>query len=55
MSKKISVICIVRNDRDFFSLIKENFLKLDYPEEDLELLVLDDGPENMMEDFLGLG
>ena len=52
MSKKVSVICIIRNDRDYFSLIKENFLKLDYPEEDLELLVLDDGPENMMEDFL---
>ena len=52
MSKKISVICIIRNDRDYFSLIKENFYNFDYPQDDLELLVLDDGPENMMDDFL---
>ena len=52
MSKKVSVICIIRNDREYFSLIKENFMSFDYPQDDLELLVLDDGPENMMDHFL---
>jgi len=52
MSKKVSIICIIHNDREYFSLIKENFEKFDYPEDDLELLIVDDGPENMMEDFL---
>jgi len=52
MSKKVSVICILRNEKEYFPLIKENFLKLDYPKDDLELLIIDDGPENMTEHFV---
>ena len=51
-TSKVSIVCIVNNDKDFFSLIKENFEKFDYPKEDLELLILDDGPENMLDEFL---
>jgi len=49
---KVSVVCIIHNDKKYIPLIKENFDKFDYPPEDLELLIIDDGPENMMGDFL---
>ena len=48
---KISLITIFHNEKDFIPLIKENLNSFDYPKEQLELIVVDDGDENLMSEF----
>lgn len=48
---KISLITIFHNEKDFIPLIKENLNSFDYPKEQLELIIVDDGDENLMSEF----
>jgi len=48
---KISLVTIFHNEKDFIPLIKENLNSFDYPKELLELIVIDDGRDNLIGDF----
>ena len=48
---KISLITIFHNEKDFIPLIKENLNSFDYPKEQLELIIVDDGDENLMSEL----
>ena len=48
---KISLVTIFHNEKDFIPLIKENLNSFDYPKELLELIIIDDGKDNLIGDF----
>lgn len=48
----VSVITLLRGEREFIPLIQANFQEFDYPKEKLELIVVDDGSESLMSEFL---
>ena len=48
----ISIITLLRGEKEFIPLIKDNFNKFDYPSEKLELVIIDDGKESLISDFL---
>ena len=48
----ISVITLLRGEQEFIPLIKENFNKFDYPSDKLELVIVDDGKESLISEFL---
>ena len=48
----ISVITLLHGEREFIPLIQANFQEFDYPKEKLELIVVDDGKESLMSEFL---
>ena len=48
----VSVITLLRGEREFIPLIQANFQEFDYPKEKLELIVVDDGAESLMSEFL---
>ena len=48
----ISVITLLRGEKEFVPLIKDNFNKFDYPSDKLELIIVDDGKESLISDFL---
>lgn len=48
----ISVVTLLRGEKEFIPLIKSNFESFDYPKDKLELVVVDDGKESLMGEFL---
>lgn len=48
----ISIITLLSGEREFIPLIKANFENFDYPKDKLELIIVDDGIDNMMGEFL---
>ena len=48
----ISIITLLRGEKEFIPLIKDNFNKFDYPSEKLELVIIDDGKESLISEFL---
>ena len=60
MSEKISIITILHGEQEFIPLIKDNYQKLCNPEnhknysQELELIIVDDGKENLIQEFLDL-
>ena len=48
----ISVITLLRGEKEFVPLIKDNFNKFDYPQDKLELVIIDDGPNSLLDKFL---
>ena len=48
----ISVITLLRGEKEFIPLIKDNFNKFDYPQDKLELIIVDDGKESLISEFL---
>jgi len=48
----ISVITLLRGEKEFVPLIKANFNKFDYPQDKLELIIVDDGRESLVDQFL---
>ena len=48
----ISVITILRGEKEFIPLIKDNFNKFEYPQDKLELVIVDDGKESLQSEFL---
>ena len=48
----ISIITLLSGEREFLPLIKANFENFDYPKDNLELIIVDDGIDNLMDQFL---
>ena len=48
----ISVITLLRGEKEFIPLIKDNFNKFDYPQDKLELIIVDDGKASLLDQFL---
>jgi cellulose synthase/poly-beta-1,6-N-acetylglucosamine synthase-like glycosyltransferase len=48
----ISIITLLSGEREFLPLIKANFDNFDYPKEKLELIIVDDGLDNLIGEFL---
>ena len=48
----ISIITLFRGETEFIPLIKDNFNKFDYPQDKLELVIIDDGKESCISEFL---
>ena len=47
----ISIITLLSGEREFIPLIKANFENFDYPKDKLELIVVDDGIDNLITVF----
>ena len=41
----ISIITLLKGEKEFIPLIKENFNKFEYPQDKLELVIVDDGKD----------
>lgn len=60
MSEEISIITILHGEKEFIPLIKDNYLKLSDPDnhknysQKLELIIVDDGKENLTDYFIDL-
>ena len=50
--ESISIITLFRGETEFIPLIKDNFNKFDYPQDKLELVIIDDGKESCISEFL---
>lgn len=48
----ISVITLLRGEKEFIPLIKANFQEFNYPKDKLDLIIIDDGKESLLEEFL---
>ena len=48
----ISVITLLRGEKEFIPLIKHNFQSFNYSQDKLELVIIDDGKESLMDHFL---
>ena len=48
----VSIITILRGQREFVPLIKANFQEFNYPKDKLELILVDDGSESLIDHFL---
>ena len=48
----ISIITLLRGEKEFIPLIKCNLNQFDYPQDKLELVIIDDGKDSLMADFL---
>lgn len=48
----VSIITILRGEREFVPLIKANFQEFEYPKDKLELIIVDDGKVSLMDQFL---
>jgi len=48
----ISIITLLRGEQEFIPLIKANFNQFKYPQDKLELIIIDDGKESLIEHFL---
>jgi len=48
----ISIITLLRGEKEFIPLLKDNFTKFDYPQDKLELIIVDDGKESLISEFL---
>jgi hypothetical protein len=48
----ITLVTLLRGEHEFIPLIKENLNKFEYPKDKLELIIVDDGTENYMSEFL---
>ena len=48
----ISVITLLRGEKEFIPLIKHNFQSFEYPQDKLELIIVDDGKVSLMDHFL---
>ena len=44
----ISIITLLSGEREFIPLIKANFENFDYPKDKLELVIVDDGIDNLI-------
>ena len=60
MSEKVSIITILHGEEEFIPLIKDNYInflnKVNHTNylQDLELVVVDDGKENLIKEFCDL-
>ena len=48
----ISVITLLRGEKEFIPLIKHNFQSFEYPRDKLELIIIDDGKVSLMDHFI---
>lgn len=48
----ISVITLLHGEQEFIPLIKSNFHDFDYPKDQLELIIVDDGKNSLIDHFL---
>lgn len=48
----ISVITLLHGEQEFIPLIKSNFHQFDYPKDQLELIIVDDGKNSLIDKFL---
>jgi hypothetical protein len=48
----ISIITLLRGEKEFIPLIKENFAQFTYAKDKLELIIIDDGKESLIDQFL---
>ena len=48
----ISIITLLKGEKEFIPLIKDNFNKFEYPQDKLELVIVDDGKESLISEFL---
>ena len=48
----ISVITLLHGEQEFIPLIKSNFHEFDYPKDQLELIIVDDGKNSLIDKFL---
>ena len=48
----ISIITLLKGEKEFIPLIKDNFNKFEYPQDKLELVIIDDGKESLISEFL---
>ena len=48
----VSIVTLLRGEQEFIPLIKDNFDKFDYPKDKLELVIIDDGKESLVSEFL---
>ena len=60
MAEKISIVTILHGEKEFIPLIQHNFNQFCNPDnhksytQELELIIVDDGKENLTEFFTGL-
>ena len=47
----ISVITLLRGEKEFIPLIKANFQEFNYPKDKLDLIIIDDGKESLLDEF----
>ena len=50
--ESISIITLLKGEKEFIPLIKDNFNKFEYPQDKLELVIVDDGKESLISEFL---
>ena len=48
----ISIITLLHGEQEFIPLIKSNLNKFDYPQDKLELVIIDDGKESLISELL---
>ena len=48
----VSIVTLLRGEQEFIPLIKDNFNLFEYPKEKLELVIIDDGKESLVSEFL---
>lgn len=48
----ISIITLLHGEQEFIPLIKANFHEFDYPKDQLELIIVDDGKKSLIDHFL---
>ena len=53
MSEKVSIITIFHGDKEFIPLIRDNYNSF-LNKDDLELVVVDDGKQNLIKEFCDL-
>ena len=54
MTDKVSIITILNGEKEFIPLIKHNFNNFEN-NQDYELIIIDDGPENLIDQFIDVG
>ena len=53
MSEKVSIITVLHGDKEFIPLIRDNYNRF-LNKDDLELVIVDDGKENLIREFCDL-
>jgi hypothetical protein len=48
----VSIITLLHGEQEFIPLLKANFQEFDYPQDKLELIIVDDGRKSLMDHFL---
>ena len=50
----VSIVCITRDRREFMAILKYCYMIQSYPEEKLELVIVDDGEDNIEDTLIGV-